>query len=345
MSVLINMQTPSEPHHWSEFGAGSPTPRRSVFANFRAPPQDAGAFEAGQADAEVAPEEEEELIEEILETTGAEEGELLPADHVGSKPHIPERLQAAVDSALARSFIYQLIARAFETPELETWQWLTQSSTRSAFWSAIQANSSVSESQMTRTGAELLARLVPGEFEAFRDEHVKCFGHAARGDCPINEIEYGEVKADPLFQPHRLADLGAFYAAFGLELAADAAERQDHISMELEFMSVLAAKEAYAFDHRLDRENIVLGREAQRKFLREHLGRWSIAFAHRLARMSEGTSLGALSNFTREFIVSECLRFGLTPGSEEQLLRPIEPAAESICASCGIKNLPPGASI
>lgn len=344
MSVLINMQTPSEPHRRSEFGDGSPTPRRSVFANFRAPQEDAGASdEAGEFGAEAEP--EEELIEQILETFGAEEDELFPGDPVGSKSHIPERIQAAVDSALARSFIYQLIARAFETPERETWQWLTLSSTRSAFWSAIQANSAVSETPMTQTGAELLARFVPGEFEAFRDEHVKCFGHAARGDCPINEIEYGEVKADPLFQPHRLADLGAFYAAFGLELAADASERQDHISMELEFMSVLAAKEAYAFDHRIDRENILLGREAQRKFLKEHLGRWSIAFAHRLSRMSEGTSLGALSNFTREFIVSECLRFGLTPGNEDQLLRPIESAAESICTSCGIKNLPPGASV
>ena len=62
----------------------------------------------------------------------------------------------------------------------------------------------------------------------------------------MNEIEYGDAQADPLFQPHRLADLAAFYRAFGLELAADAAERQDHLCIELEFMSVLAAKEGYA---------------------------------------------------------------------------------------------------
>ena len=36
--------------------------------------------------------------------------------------------------------------------------------------------------------------------------------------------------------------------------------------------------------------------------------------------------------FTRDFIVADCARFGLSPGSEDLLLRPVDEAAESLCA-------------
>jgi len=195
-----------------------------------------------------------------------------------------------------------------------------------------------------REGAEkLLATLTPESLEAFNDSYLVVFGHAARAPCPMNEIEYGNLKADSLFQPHRLADLNAFYRAFGLELADDAAERPDHICLELEFMSVLAAKEAYALEHQLDGDQIALGRDAQKKFLREHLGHWLPAFTRRLEREAGPGALAALAQFTREFVLSECARFGVTPGSEDLLLRPVDEAADCMCDSCGITNLPPGA--
>ena len=140
---------------------------------------------------------------------------------------------------------------------------------------------------LDKTAAALTAQLRRDNFELFQAACVTAFGHAARGDCPLNEIEYGDLKADPLFQPHRLADLAAFYRAFGLEVANGAAERPDHIGMELEFMSVLAAKEAYAYEHQLDDDQCALCRDAQKKFLREHLGRWSPGFARRLARAAD----------------------------------------------------------
>jgi TorA maturation chaperone TorD len=159
----------------------------------------------------------------------------------------------------------------------------------------------------------------------------------------LNEIEYGDLKADPLFQPHRLADLGAFYRAFGLEVAGDADERHDHICMELEFMSVLAMKEAYALEHQLDAEQLAQCRDAQKKFLREHLGRWASAFARRLAAATDEPSLRSLAGFTRGFIEAECAGCGVKPGSEDLLLRPVDEAADRMCDSCGIASLPPGA--
>ena len=53
--------------------------------------------------------------------------------------------------------------------------------------------------------------------------------------------------------------------------------------------------------------------------------------------------LDALASFTRAFIEAECARFGVTPGSEDLLLRPVDEASDSLCTACGIQNLPPGA--
>jgi TorA maturation chaperone TorD len=129
-----------------------------------------------------------------------------------------------------------------------------------------------------------------------------------------------------------------------MEVADGAAERPDHLGMELEFMSVLAAREAYAHEHQLDNEAVAVCRDAQKKFLREHLGRWSPAFARRLARVAVDPALAALAGLLRDFVTAECARFGVAAGSEDLLLRPVDEAAESLCASCGLKNLPPGAA-
>ena len=328
------MPTPSEPtrnaecgvrneKRPSEFGVGDSPPRRSIFGNYKpeplgVPPLGGGAVEQSKS---------------------TECQDALPAE-----ARTPNTLQLSIDTALARAFSYRLLAKAFEDPELDGWHWLSSPSTKSALWTAVQTMAPDVPAAFACTAAELADRFTPDAFDSFHDSFVTCFGHTVRGACPVNEIEYGDIKADPLFQPHRLADLGAFYAAFGLEMAPDAAERQDHISIELEFMSVLAAKEAYALEHQLDDEQAAICREAQKKFLREHLGRWTPAFTRRLARMADDTALGALANFMREFITEDCARFQVTPGSEDLLLRPIDEASESLCASCGITNLPPGAT-
>ena len=253
----------------------------------------------------------------------------------GSKAGAPT-LQTAIDQAIARSFIHRFLAKAFEDGEAESWQWLTKAQTKLSLAAALKV--------LGQSFERLDRALLPSACDSFATAYIACFGHTVRGDCPMNEIEYGDIKADPLFQPHRLSDLGAFYAAFGLQVTPDAAERVDHISIELEFMSVLAAKEAYAIEHQFEAEQLDLLRDAQKKFLREHLGRWTPAFTRRLAKMAGKTPLGALAQFTGEFVKLECARFNVPPGSEDLLLRPVDEASESLCASCGLAALPPGAT-
>ena len=216
--------------------------------------------------------------------------------------------------------------------------------TAGALRSAAATFSPNTASSFSALGDEVLRQLAPDARDDFASAYLTCFGHTVRGDCPMNEIEYGDIKADPLFQPHRLSDLGAFFAAFGLELTPDAAERIDHVSIELEFMSVLAAKEAHALEHKFEGDALATLRDAQKKFLREHLGRWTPAFARRLARMADGTVLGALARFLGEFIKLDCARLKVPVGSEDLLLRPVDDAAERICDSCGIHGLSPGAA-
>jgi DMSO reductase family type II enzyme chaperone len=306
------MPTPSEPTQRGEWAARTETPRRSVFGNYR-------AADPGSSGRESASSSQSRLM----------------AAATGNQA----TLQTAIDLAMARSFLHRFLAKAYEDPIPEAWRWLTNPQTINSLRAA---NAFVGQALLPSAEA-LIGTLRPAGFDSFLNACLATFGHAARGSCPLNEIEYGDIKADPLFQPHRLADLAAFYRAFGLEVTTDAGERQDHICLELEFMCVLAAKEAYAHEQQLDADQLTQCRDAQRKFLREHLGRWTPAFTRRLTAATNEPTLRALAEFTRAFIESECDRFGVKSGSEELALRPVDEAADRACDSCGINNLPPGA--
>jgi DMSO reductase family type II enzyme chaperone len=248
-----------------------------------------------------------------------------------------QSLQQRIDAAIARSFLHRLLAKLFEYPSAETWAWLNDGETINAIRFAAAALN------LDAAAEKFLNTVCGSSFDSFLDAHLAAFGHAARGPVPMNEIEYGDLKADPLFQPHRLADLAAFYRAFGLEVAPDASERQDHICLQLEFMSVLAAKEAFALEHQLDDESLSICRVAQKNFLREHPGRWSLAFARRIERTTGEPALQAAAQWTHAFVVAECRRFGVMAGTEDLILRPVDEETEQLCASCGIRDLPPGA--
>ncbi len=308
------MPTPSEPALRGEWAARTDTPKRSVFGNYRTD----GSPGGGGASAPSNPD---------------------PGRLASAATKKEAALQTAIDLAVARSFLHRLLALAFADPTPEAWRWLADAPTL-AF---VRSSAQVLDAPLADSAQVLADSLRPDAFELFLDAYLATFGHAARGSCPLNEIEYGDIKADPLFQPHRLADLAAFYRAFGLEVTEDAGERHDHICLELEFMCVLAAKEAYALEHQLDADQLAQCRDAQRKFLREHLGRWTPAFARRLAAATNDLALRALAEFTRAFVESECSRFGVNPGSEELSLRPVDEAADRMCDSCGIAALPPGA--
>src|SRR5262249_40093160 len=96
-------------------------------------------------------------------------------------------LQSSIDAALARAFLCRFLAKAFENPEREGWQWLTSESTKTALESAVRTLTPSPTTLLAGAASELAKALAPEAFDSFHTDYVTCFGHTVRGDCPMNE--------------------------------------------------------------------------------------------------------------------------------------------------------------
>lgn len=179
--------------------------------------------------------------------------------------------------------------------------------------------------------------------DGLRDSHLTFFGHTARGLVPPYETEYGTDA--PFLQPQEMSDIGGFMGAFGLVLDPNSHQRIDHISCECAFMSFLCNKEVYAFDQR-DSETLATTREAERRFLRDHLGRFAVAFGRDLERKDPGGFYGALGALCAAFIVADGLRLNVAVGPGHCELRPTTfnepPMACATCPEAGGQQTEPG---
>jgi DMSO reductase family type II enzyme chaperone len=137
-------------------------------------------------------------------------------------------------------------------------------------------------------------------------------------------------------QSQEMADIAGFYRAFGFNIGGQVRERPDHISAELEFMHVLALKEAYAAERDV-LEHVEICIDAQRKFLQEHLGKWVGLFAESLARSAEEGPYVKLAHFAADFVEADAKRFGVTV--ERRSLAGVKPtplAPEMSCEACPV---------
>jgi len=78
-----------------------------------------------------------------------------------------------------------------------------------------------------------------------------------------------------------IADVAAFYRAFGFETSKEMRDVPDHVAIELAFVSYLKLKQAFA----LMDENygaVEICREAEEKFLSEHVLTWLRRFLERV---------------------------------------------------------------
>jgi TorA maturation chaperone TorD len=137
-----------------------------------------------------------------------------------------------------------------------------------------------------------------------------------------------------LLQYHQIADICAFYGAFGLELGQACDERPDHLSVELEFLHFLCVKEAWAEEQGIS-DLAILCRDTQRKFLAEHVATWTPGLCARLEAASRGGFYGRAAALLRVWIEDECRRLGAIPG--ETVLAPTATSfrPEDACISCG----------
>jgi TorA maturation chaperone TorD len=156
--------------------------------------------------------------------------------------------EETINRALARSYLYHLSSLLFLYPE--------ETVLSSLGWE--EAGEAVallgSPDGLTETLESLKGSLQ--SVDAMRSEFSKIFGYTLQCDCPPYETLYGSggyagantqlAGAQVFEQSQTLGDIAGFYRAFGLEVSDQIKERLDYISIELEFMSFLAYKEAYA---------------------------------------------------------------------------------------------------
>lgn len=135
--------------------------------------------------------------------------------------------------------------------------------------------------------------------EALEEDYLRVFTHVFAADCNPCETSY---TARHLFQlSQQMADITGFYHAFGLEVSAT---RPDHITVELEFLAFLTYKEASAVLEGRARQAAVC-RSGQRRFLRDHLGRWGISFAGLIEKKAGDRLFGRAGALLKHYLESE----------------------------------------
>lgn len=251
-------------------------------------------------------------------------------------------LLSDVALAAARSRIYAALAAFLKYPDDRLVAVLRDEATRENLNDAaseIDGNQARTLTQKLRVALDRFGRKTRSELE---EAYLRTFGASPRGRIAAYECEYGSSE---IFQfANELSDISAFYSAFGLNLG-DGHERPDHIAVECEFMRYLCAKEAclLADNHAVDSEHSAVTREAQQRFLREHIGRWSSAFSRQLAAADPEGLLGAAAELLEEFMSAECRRWRISVGPAYLPLREIPQADDPAnCISCGKAEGLPG---
>jgi nitrate reductase assembly molybdenum cofactor insertion protein NarJ len=143
-------------------------------------------------------------------------------------------------------------------------------------------------------------------------------------------------------QSQELADIAGFYRAFGFQVGAAVRERPDHLAAELEFMYLLALKEAYAAEN-LTHEQVEICLTAQRRFLEDHLGRWIGPFRRALellvrARLGDAgvdSPYLWLAHRAEAFVLADADRLGAAAVREQPgSLQPTPFDPDFTCAGC-----------
>lgn len=130
--------------------------------------------------------------------------------------------------------------------------------------------------------------LISQGYAGLLEEYTELFEPHGKLLAPPYETEYTmETPQHALTQQTQFADIAGFYKAFGLEISEEMPDRVDHVATELEFMHILALKESIAIKDN-ETEHIEVVQDAERKFMNDHLIRWTGKFKDRLAQAESG---------------------------------------------------------
>lgn len=144
-----------------------------------------------------------------------------------------------------------------------------------------------------------------------RAAYVELFDRGG-GRASLYETEYGRMRG--MGKGTDLADIAGFYNAFGLSVDTENVhEVVDHISVELEFYAVLLLKEA-ALCEGADEEGVFVVHDARKKFLADHLGRFTNAIAD-VESVRAHAVYGDVFGWVKELVRRECEVLEVTPAA------------------------------
>ncbi|MBI4352686.1 MAG: molecular chaperone TorD family protein [Candidatus Omnitrophica bacterium] len=246
-----------------------------------------------------------------------------------SDPTNTKTLSEEMPGLLARSILYQALAYFFRHPGFSK----DHASVRenSFIWrEAVQALPFQDRQKLQKPLEDLLGMFLALDAREWAREYETCLGHTAHGMVPAYELEYGE--AHHRREPQELADIAAFYGAFGLQVSSERRERADHAALECEFAHYLLYKEAHAIEKGL-LEGASICREAFRSFFSSHLAYWFPGFALQLSKRADGF-LKRTADFAFAFVSLEAASLGVALGPLDLPVRAGREREAAGCVSC-----------
>lgn len=205
----------------------------------------------------------------------------------------------AVSALLADAALFNLLAHAFAYPdEAEI------AAVDDAFRRVGAARPRVAADAFRHAAQAWQAadrRALPGEYVA---------RFVAGTATSLHETAYGDGRRIA-GRPVELADVQGFYTAFGLTQSERHPDLPDHLCAELECVSMLLLKEAYA-RHGGWTRRATLTRAATAAFLRDHLGRWIGALGRAIAER-DGEPYVALAALLDAAVAAQCRRLRIAP--------------------------------
>lgn len=175
----------------------------------------------------------------------------------------------------------------------------------------------------------LLVAALRAPLEERRRVHGLVFTHIEPEDYPPYESAYG--LGNIFRQAEIMADAAAFYRAHGLDVGGQRRERPDHIATELEFMTFMAHKEAFALE-RLGETEVEECRRTQAHFLTDHLLCWAPSFGWRLGVGAPSSSMQTAGRLLSRFLELEADAWQVEAAEHRDEPQPREEPDDGECA-------------
>lgn len=209
-------------------------------------------------------------------------------------------LEQDVLRALARAALYRLLGAAFAYPTAPRLEELGRAALAAVAGPGLDPAMRPSLAAFAEAARASDEPTLAGEYVFLFDRQVRC---------PPYEGAYGDAP-QMAGKAAGLADIAGFYAAFGLQPAGAQPQSEDHVTAELEFMSALALKEAWALSQGAS-DGLQIVRDAQAAFVRDHLGRWTAAFAGELRGATPLPFYTTGADLLEAWMAAECAALGI----------------------------------